>query len=223
MKLSDQIRKDKEVYASLPDRSSKLRFIWDYYKYPLLFVGTVIVLLLISFISNIGKADVNLYVVLLNNDSAVIECDDTVFSSTMEKAGISMKGKRVDVNTDLSLGLGNNESADAETLQVLTALFTISDLDVYAAPKQYFDYFADDGGYADLGRLIEKDILDRHGDDLYYFTDSNGNKTLIGVILHEGSPLHKAGYYHNDVIIGVVNNAYHFDEAIAFMKQFLSE
>lgn len=223
MKLSEQIRADREKLKKLPDRNSRLRFIWDYYKYPLLFVSTVLVILLVSFISNIGKADINLYVVLLNNDSPIVECDESIFNDTMSRAGIDMNRKRVDVNKDLSLGMGTTEATDMETLQVLTALFSISDLDVYVAPKQYFDYFVQENGFADLNRLIDRDILDRYPDDLYGRTDANGNLYVDGIILHQGSPLHKAGYYHDDVVIGVVNNAYHFDEAIAFLKQLLRD
>ena len=135
MKLSEQIRADREKLKKLPDRNSRLRFIWDYYKYPLLFVSTVLVILLVSFISNIGKADINLYVVLLNNDSPIVECDESVFKDTMNRAGIDMNRKRVDVNKDLSLGMGTTEATDMETLQVLTALFSISDLDPSAEIK----------------------------------------------------------------------------------------
>ena len=97
MKLSEQIRADREKLKKLPDRNSRLRFIWDYYKYPLLFVSTVLVILLVSFISNIGKADINLYVVLLNNDSPIVECDESVFNDTMNRAGIDMNRKRPSV------------------------------------------------------------------------------------------------------------------------------
>ena len=175
------------------------------------------------FISNIGRKDASMYVVLLNNDSALVECDESVFDEVLKKSDMDLKGKSVDVNDKLSVGYENNEAADIETMQILTALFTISDLDLYVADKQYFDYFIEDGGYCDLSLLIDKQILDRYSDDLYYFEDGNGNRILGGIILHKGSLIHEAGYYHDDVIMGVVNNANNLDVAIEFIRLMLSD
>ncbi|MBO7697701.1 MAG: hypothetical protein J6S38_01545, partial [Erysipelotrichaceae bacterium] len=201
----------------------KLTFIWDYYKIPILALCFVLSILLIMFISNIGRKDASMYVVLLNNDSALVECDDSVFDEVLKKSDMDLKGKSVDVNDKLSVGYENNEAADIETMQILTALFTISDLDLYVADKQYFDYFIEDGGYCDLSLLIDKQILDRYSDDLYYFEDGNGNRILGGIILHKGSLIHEAGYYHDDVIMGVVNNANNLDVAIEFIRLMLSD
>ncbi|MBP5279050.1 MAG: hypothetical protein J6Z03_01080, partial [Erysipelotrichaceae bacterium] len=202
---------------------SKLTFIWDYYKIPILALCFVLSILLIMFISNISRKDASMYVVLLNNDSALVECDDSVFDEVLKKSDMDLKGKSVDVNDKLSVGYENNEAADIETMQILTALFTISDLDLYVADKQYFDYFIEDGGYCDLSLLIDKQILDRYSDDLYYFEDGNGNRILGGIILHKGSLIHEAGYYHDDVIMGVVNNANNLDVAIEFIRLMLSD
>ena len=223
MKLIERIEKDKEQLKQLPDTKSKLTFIWDYYKIPILALCFVLSILLIMFISNIGRKNASMYVVLLNNDSALVECDDSVFDEVLKKSDMDLKGKSVDVNDKLSVGYENNEAADIETMQILTALFTISDLDLYVADKQYFDYFIEDGGYCDLSLLIDKQILDRYSDDLYYFEDGNGNRILGGIILHKGSLIHEAGYYHDDVIMGVVNNANNLDVAIEFIRQMLSD
>ncbi|MBP5280664.1 MAG: hypothetical protein J6Z03_09280, partial [Erysipelotrichaceae bacterium] len=153
MKLSERIEKDKEQLKQLPDTKSKLTFIWDYYKIPILALCFVLSILLIMFISNIGRKDASMYVVLLNNDSALVECDDSVFDEVLKKSDMDLKGKSVDVNDKLSVGYENNEAADIETMQILTALFTISDLDLYVADKQYFDYFIEDGGYCDMSLL----------------------------------------------------------------------
>ena len=223
MKLSEMLKEDRQKLAALPDRKRKLEFIWDYYKIPILAIVFVAVILITSLVNNIGRDKICMYAVLLNNDSLVVSCDETVFDKTMALAGYDMKKKTVSVNSELSLGREHNETADVETLQVLTALFTISDLDVYVADKQYFDYFADEDGYADLSRLIDQKLLNEHGDDLYYYTGKSGNRVLAGIILHQGSVLHKAGYYHDDVIIGISARAEHLDEALDFLKQILSD
>ena len=221
MKLSEQMKKDRARLNEMKSTSSKLRFIWDYYKAPIIAVTLALTIRLLSLINNIGRANVNLYVVLLNNDTIFRECDESIFNDTMSRAGIDMKKKTVNVNTELSIGLSGDDAADMETMQVLTALFSISDLDVYVAPREYFDYFAANNGFADLNVLIDKEVLAEYSGDLYYYDDQRENQPVQGIILHNDSLLHKAGYFHDDVIIGVVKNAVHFDEAVAFVKQLL--
>ena len=223
MKISEQIKKDRQQLSEMTGLSSKIRFLWDYYKAPIIAVTLVLTIGLISVLNNIGRANVNLYVVLLNNDTIIRECDESIFNDTMSRRGIDMKKKTVSVNTELSIGIGADEAADMETMQVLTALFSISDLDVYVAPREYFDYFAANNGFADLNVLIDKDVLAKYSSDLYIYDRTAANRPVQGIILHKGSPLHEAGYYHGDVIIGVVKNAVHFDEAVAFLQQLLRD
>ena len=221
MKLSDQLKKDRQQLSKFTTLSQKLTFIWDYYKALVIAVAFILIVSLISFVSNIGRENINLYVVLLNNDTLVAEYEETFFNETMSRRGIDMKNKTASVNVELSLGRGSNEAADMETMQVLTALFSISDLDVYVAPEEYFEYFAANNGFADLGVLIDAGLLEK--EDLYRYDNGTENQPVQGIILHSDSPLHKAGYYHDDVIIGVVGNAANFDEAIAFLQQMLRD
>ena len=114
MKISERINKDLETLKKLPDRKSKIQFIWDYYKIPIIFIVTILSLALIIRISNIGRKDASMYVVLLNNDSSLVECDAKVFDKVLENSSIDLKGKEVDVNDKLMLGFEDNEKADIE-------------------------------------------------------------------------------------------------------------
>ncbi|MBQ9036434.1 MAG: hypothetical protein IJ115_03125 [Erysipelotrichaceae bacterium] len=221
MKWREQLEKDKKQLAELKTTEKKIQFIWDYYKIPIITVTVVVAILIISAISNIGRQNTKMYVVLLNNDSLVSECDETVFNRMLENGGIDMSKSKVDVNKDLSLGREHNEAADMETLQVLTALFSISDLDVYVADKENFDYFVKEDGFANLNVLLDRNLLEEYEDDLYVYQDSRGNTVTGGIILHSDSLLHKAGYYHDDVIIGIVGRAVNLDEAVTFVNELL--
>ncbi len=208
------MKKDIEQYKKLPDRKSRAAFLFDYYKIPI----TAIIIGLLSitlFLFNDKKnRETDMYAVLLNNDSIINACDPSVFETALKEAGY--KGN-ADINDRLSLGYENNESADIETLQVLNALFTLGDLDLYIAPKQYFDLFAQKDGFADLRLLIDKTILEKA--DLYRFTGESGNEVTAGIILHPGSKIHEAGYYHDDVIVGVAVDAVHMDAALSFIEE----
>ena len=88
-------------------------------------------------------------------------------------------------------------------------------------PKEYFDYFAEKDGFADLNLLINQEILQKVKDDQYLYTGESGKEILAGITLHPDSRIHKAGYYHDDVIIGVVANAVNLDAAIAMIEEIL--
>ena len=222
MRLLDQIRKDRKQLQELPDRQSRLQFIWDYYKIPILAVLFIVTVALIGMINAGRNADVVMRAVLLNSDAVISECDETPFSKMFEDAGVDMKGKKVEVNDKLSLERDYTSDEDGQTLQVIAAMLTMGDLDLFVADEKQFARFSEEGVFADLNKLIEKEILDRFADDVYRTIDSQGNEMIAGIVLHEDSPLHKAGYYHENVILGVVSSGNDMEEAIVFVKQFLS-
>ena len=222
MRLLDQIRKDRKQLQELPDRQSRLQFIWDYYKIPILAVLFIVTVALIGMINAGRNADVVMRAVLLNSDAVISECDETPFSKMFADAGVDMKGKKVEVNDKLSLERDYTSDEDGQTLQVIAAMLTMGDLDLFVADEKQFARFSEEGVFADLNKLIEKEILDRFADDVYRTIDSQGNEMIAGIVLHEDSPLHKAGYYHENVILGVVSSGNDMEEAIVFVKQFLS-
>ena len=222
MRLLDQIRKDRKQLQELPDRQSRLQFIWDYYKIPILAVLFIVTVARIGMINAGRNADVVMRAVLLNSDAVISECDETPFSKMFEDAGVDMKGKKVEVNDKLSLERDYTSDEDGQTLQVIAAMLTMGDLDLFVADEKQFARFSEEGVFADLNKLIEKEILDRFADDVYRTIDSQGNEMIAGIVLHEDSPLHKAGYYHENVILGVVSSGNDMEEAIVFVKQFLS-
>lgn len=221
MHIIDRIKRDIDTISKIDDKKEKYIYLWDYYKLPIVSVAIAVVVLLVALLSTLGKESKILYVVLLNNDSSVVEVDESVFINELNKAGVNIENKTVDVNAYLSLG--NDNSQDGETLQVLNALFSLTDLDVYVSPKEQFDIFGEKDAFCDLSLLIDKELLNNHRDDLYIYKDTNNKNVVGGIVLHDNSIIHKAGYYHNDVIIGVANNGVNLENAIILIKEMLSD
>ena len=138
-------------------------------------------------------------------------------------AGIDTGREKAKISADLALGRSDDEADDIEAIQVLNAMFLLSDFDLYVSDEKYFEYFADPDVFADLSLLLESGLLSEIPDeDRYYYTDRNGARTLLGICLGEDSALHKAGYYHNEVVIGAVAGGDNLDKAIAVISQLLS-
>lgn len=219
MNLKKRWKADREALKKLSGQEKWL-FIWDYYRIPLIALGCVMILTAITLLTNAGREEVALYAVFVNSDRALEEPDSTPLDALAERAGIPMEGRTVDVTANLTLGQDLNEAYDAQTVQVLAALFGISDLDLFAADEAVFEGYAQQDAFADLSVLIDRELL--AGADLYTYT-LEGKTVTGGIVLHSGSALHEAGYYHGDVIVGAAVNAEHLEEAVAVLRQLLVE
>ena len=217
MKLRQRWEKDREALKKLSGRDKWL-FVWDYYRIPLIAAACVMLLTAITLLTNAGREEVALYAVFVNTDVSLEEPDASALNALAEAAGIPMEGKTVDLTANLTLGQTYSEAADAQTVQVLTALFGISDLDLFAADQAVFERYAQQDAFADLSVLIDRELL--AGADLYTYS-LEGKTVTGGIVLHPGSVLHRAGYYHGDVIVGAAINAEHLEEAVAMLRAML--
>lgn len=217
MKLRQRWEKDREALKKLSGRDKWL-FVWDYYRIPLIAAACVMLLTAITLLTNAGREEVALYAVFVNTDVSLEEPDASALNALAETAGIPMEGKTVDLTANLTLGQIYSEAADAQTVQVLAALFGISDLDLFAADQAVFERYAQQDAFADLSVLIDRELL--AGADLYTYS-VEGKTVTGGIVLHPGSVLHRAGYYHGDVIVGAAINAEHLEEAVAMLRAML--
>ena len=223
MNVKEQLKVDLKRYKELKTRGEKAAFLWDYYKYPIIAIGTALVIIILVLLNNISRVKTSMYMVMVNSDAAYVECDDTEVQAILERSDFETGGKKIEINASYTIGSQGSTTSDMETIQVLNALFSISDLDVYVADRTYFDYFSGQDGYADLSLLIDKELLDKWADNLYYIENGAGNKVLAGIILPADSVFHKAGYYHDEAILGVVARADNLEAAVAFVKEFLKD
>jgi hypothetical protein len=216
MKLINQIKSDMATFRRL-DKKKRGLFVWDYYKIPIL-SAAVILAVLITVLVGIRRADTVLYVVMVNANN---EADSSIIPNLLEDNGVDLANRKIDVETNYTLHYDTFADTDAETLQVLAVRFGISDMDVFAADKAVFEKYAAKDAFVDLSLFIPKELLNSHEADLYRYTNSDGHEITGGVWLREGSPLHEAGYYQGDVLIGVVANAENLDNALLLIKQLL--
>ena len=218
MKLNAKIQRDKQALSQL-DRNGKLLFLWDYYKIPILSVLCVLVLGLLTVLTSASSGKAAMYAVFVNTASA--EGDREALDEILEQGGIALSGRHVDVTADLHLGRAHDELSDAQTVQVLAALFGIKGLDFFAADEAVFEKYAQQDAFLNLALFLDADTLSRHREDLYYYENADGQTVLGGIRLQPGSPLHEAGYFLTEVTVGIAANAQNMEEALCFLKQLL--
>lgn len=218
MKLNAKIQRDKQALSQL-DRNGKLLFLWDYYKIPILSVLCVLVLGLLTVLTSASSGKAAMYAVFVNTASA--EGDREALDEILEQGGIALSGRHVDVTADLHLGREHDELSDAQTVQVLAALFGIKGLDFFAADEAVFEKYAQQDAFLNLALFLDADTLSRHREDLYYYENADGQTVLGGIRLQPGSPLHEAGYFLTEVTVGIAASAQNMEEALCFLNQLL--
>lgn len=218
MKLTERMRRDRAEMAEL-DRNSKLLFLWDYYKIPILAVACAVLLTVVTVLTSAGTGKAAMYAVFVNAFTA--EGDRAALDTLLKDSGVELKGRHIDVTANLTLGQELDELGDAQSMQVLAALFGISGLDFFAADDAAFARYASQGAFLDLALFLDQETRERLGEDCCYTVSDDGTSILTAIRLHDGSPLHKAGYYVSDILVGIAANAEHLDEALSFLNALL--
>ena len=218
MKIKKRLKLDRQAFSQL-NHHDRLVFLWDYYKIPILALVCAAVLTVVTVLTTASRGKVAMYAVFVNTASP--EGDRQALEALLAQGGVDMSGRRVDVTADLHLGQGLEETGNAQSIQILAALFGISGLDFFAADQPVFDMYAKQGAFVDLAFFLDGETLERHREDLCYYPDATGHQVLMGIRLPPGSGLHQAGYFLTDVVVGVAANAQNMEEAVCFLRQLL--
>ena len=220
MKLKELIAKDKETIKKL-DPKQKRKFIWDYYKLPIIFAGAVLAVVILALVTSIGRKKVSLYTVLINANAegGILPGSETnVFTELLLSRGYEEEKAGVDVQANYTLSLDGMSGSDAMTMQVLSALFGVGDLDLFASNEEVYKLYSDKDAFVDLSLFLEKEDLAGYTDGVYVCENSDGQKITAGIWLRDGSVLHRAGYFSGPVILGVTSQAEHLEEAVDVVK-----
>ena len=221
MKLTERLRRDRETLRRLEGKN-RGRFLWDYYKVPIVVLAAVILLGALTIATSTRHAKCVLYAVFVNAAPADGQHDAAPLEALLARGGVDMDKKRVDLTADLYLGADFDAGDDGRTIQVLAARFGISDLDFFAADPASFERYAVLGAFADLSVLIEPELWQgRPEDDLIWHEEDDGRRTLQGIVLHSPSPLHAAGYFLGDAAVGAAASGENLDAAVVLVRELL--
>ncbi len=213
-KFQKFLRTEKEKLESLTPHQ-RIIYFWDYYKLPigLLVLAAALLIYTLSYQSGRGKID--MYAVLVNAD----EGDSSIFTQALEERNL---GGTVSVDVSLSYtNAAELAEEDISTIEVLFALFSMGDMDLFAANPEVFERYTAQDGFENLELLLPQKLQREHPNALIRYTTENGQAKVGGILLKSGSPLHRAGYYSGPVAVGIAARCEHLDEAIAMIEYLL--
>lgn len=205
---------EKEKLESLTPHQ-RIVYFWDYYKLPigLLVLASALLIYTLSYQSGRGKID--MYAVLVNAN----EGDSSVFTQALEDRNL---GSTVSVDASLSYtNAAELVEEDISTIEVLYALFSMGDMDLFAANPEVFERYTAQDGFENLELLLSQELQKEHADLLIRYQAETGQEKVGGILLKNGSPLHRAGYYDGPVAVGIAARCKHLDEALAMIEYLL--
>lgn len=205
---------EKEKLESLTPHQ-RIVYFWDYYKLPigLLVLASALLIYTLSYQSGRGKID--MYAVLVNAN----EGDSSVFTQALEDRNL---GSTVSVDASLSYTNATElVEEDISTIEVLYALFSMGDMDLFAANPEVFERYTAQDGFENLELLLSQELQKEHADLLIRYQAETGQEKVGGILLKNGSPLHRAGYYDGPVAVGIAARCEHLDEALAMIEYLL--
>lgn len=190
----------------------KWEYIWEYYKSWILAGVLIVAIILYSIYSTFFRQENALYVTMVNATGY----ESSVFDEFLDAAGFGTERYCVDVNAGLKLNVQNPSVQDAQTLEVLYALFGTGNLDLYAADEEMFNFFAETGALVDLRAYLSPEFLAENENRLHKVTLlSNGEEIIAGIYPEESSRFYSAGYYEEPVPLGVATDAINIGTAVA--------
>lgn len=202
----------------------KLNYIWDYYKW--WFIGGIAIIIFLSatiptIIEN-QKENV-LYTVFLNSN--IVNTDSTsIMEDYIDAAGIDMDNKRYTLDCSIYIDRKHASTADMQSSQKLTALFSSKTIDVIISDKDNFDFCSSQGAYKDLRELLPKEFCEKYKD---YFVEApnpeTGEMTAYGLSLDNSQVLLKEKAFGFEPILSVCLTTEQQDNAISFIKYLLGE
>ncbi len=222
--------------------AAKIRYLFDYYKFPLVLIGIVIYIIIWSVGRNASRQDYGLYVGLVN----VVASDD--LAAQLEK-GLSAQAAREGETASPSavflyrnLFLTTNTQSEyhqytyATRMKILGAI-NAEQMDLVLMDREAFDAFSQNGYLADLAILLseqegEADLTPMLAKNIFIEEDNSTDMLLgtadqyeavtregmYGLDLSRASALIEAAGFSGTVYLGIVENSPRKAEAVRYLR-----
>ena len=186
MALKDEIKQENIKIKDMPLKK-KAKYIWDYYKFPIL--GVLVGLFLLgTFIRDyrINSRPIYLDAILINSDLAYSP-EDGLKEDFIRYASVDTDTYNLMIDSSIIIDKENYDQMSVANAQKVLAMYTAGDMDVIIGPESIIDEYGAMGAHMDLEGIMSDELkkdLETKGFSLYYTTeyeeDENGETTPIG-------------------------------------------
>lgn len=214
---------EREKLKNLPFKK-KIGYLWDYYRYHAL--GIII---LISFISygiytfTRPKVENKLYAVIINN-TVTPEVWDEYEGILTEYLELNPQIENVELNYRFYY----NGDIEYETSmrQTFVVYLAAAEIDVIIAPISEFNNYVKNGFFTPLSEQLPTDLYSSLADKFYLGSNEDNPRIDAYGIYMEDTKLYRTHSLPTDgdpVLIGIVSNSTHKENAVEFIRYLFNE
>lgn len=207
----------KTDFKSLSAKA-KIEYIWDYYRWHIIITVGVIIAVTSTIHYYAAYQENVMNIVIVNaadpQQEAALGLDEFY-----ELAGLNPADGEIYIDTSLVYSLDADDAMYYYNEQTLLVRFAAGDMDVFIAPQQVFERYADNGYLADLSTLLSEEDVAKYADLFAYGTDLDTNTSIpCGIILEDNSWLTENHYYDGTCCIGITANTESPELALEFLQ-----
>ncbi len=199
----------------------KVGYVWDYYRYHIL--GTIVAIaILVSIVHHYATLKESVFDMMFLNAMDIEQPEN--LTTFFEQMGFDTETQEISVNTSMGFTIsGDGYVDDPYTTQAVAAMFTVGDLDMFAAPSQIYNAYAAVGYLADLRVIFTDEELAQFEEQLVYVTLSEtGEEIPCGFDLTDNAWVKESGYYSGECYFGITSNGDGSDLARDFLMYVLT-
>ena len=197
----------------------KLRYAWDYFRYPALIAGCLLAFLISQLVHYITYRDPYLQVLAINPQRLVMEeenwFDDFFFQQGYERFQGDVQTIGISSGGDEDLYRYENYLSMATRLNAGNDLLLGIGLD--------YEQVAKEGALADLSELLPEELLRMYEDQLLYSTNNGTTQSYpCAIFLEESEWLQQTGCYPDGCYFAICHQSANPQTAVEFAKYLLA-
>lgn len=202
----------------------KLEHIWEYYK-PVIFGIAAGIALIIYIIYKVLSPDPDAALnVTLVNANGYEAAEENTFIRYLKEQGYDLTAETAYINTSLAIDGERGGQASATSMQVLSAMVMVGEIDLLAGDAYTLQLMGSGGGLLPVDQILSSQQLKEYEDRLYSVENpETGEQLVCGIWLGENSLLVQDGYYYDKVLVGIPYTAVHQELAIEMITYLLEQ
>lgn len=194
----------------------KAEYIWEYYSFHIMVALIAAVLVIVTVYQALNTDKTYAQIVVINATDEE-NCRIDLQKSAENDMDIP-EGYTLTVDPSIEYNPENQETADAEDLQVLAAKVMTGEADLLVGNTALFDSYSANGGLKDLSDILDSESIEEYQNRFYYASDSDGKQIAAGIWITDGSPLFTASCTEEQVLVGIISQSADQEADAAVLK-----
>ncbi len=221
--LKNVIQKEKVTFRDLSGKK-KLEYIWDYYKWKI--IGLIAVIVVVATVVPTiieNNKEVALYAAFVNTQLS--DQDEPELMDEFIKAKqIDIKNKRTVMDCSMMINYSTPDQMSMMSSQKLLAMFGAKRLDVVLQDTKTYTQYAAMDAYGDLEQILDEAHLEKYRDLLVY-TDGKGDagRHAYGIDVSESPVLVREKAYIVPAVFSICVSTQQTDNAIRFLEYLMGD